>query len=88
VHYTTPTETTTASQRHRRGAAFTIGAGLDKRLIDRFALFGEALYTYGFTSIGQGFVTPGGTCTTASCDVFKNTTLGVIRGGLRVRVGR
>jgi hypothetical protein len=89
VHYTATTGTGDVTQRHRRGAALSLGGGLDKQIVDKFAIFGEALYTYGFTSLGYGFATPGGTCATNSgCDVLKNTTLGVIRGGLRVQMGR
>jgi hypothetical protein len=51
-------------------------------------VFGEALYTYGFTSLGRGIANPGGTCTTNGCDVLKNTVLGTLRGGLRLQVGR
>lgn len=79
-----------AQQQHRVSGEFTLGAGIDKNVIDGFAVFAEALYVYGYTSYGSGFATPGGVCNTAGCDAFRNgnTTLGTIRGGLRVRVGR
>jgi hypothetical protein len=69
---------------------FTVGAGIEKNIFDRYGVFGEALYVYGYTSYGSGFATPGGVCATAGCDAFRNgnTTIGTIRGGLRVRVGR
>ena len=79
-----------AKQQHRVSGEFTIGGGIDKNNFDRYALFGEALYVYGYTSYGSGFATPGGVCNTNGCDAFRNgnTTIGTIRGGLRVRVGR
>jgi hypothetical protein len=88
VHYTSTTGNGNATQRHRRGAALSFGAGLDKQVVDKLGIFGEAMYTYGFTSLGYGFATPGGTCASQTCDVLKNTTLGVIRGGVRVQMGR
>ena len=88
IHYTSPGGSGTASQQHRRGAAITLGGGLDKRLTSRLGVYGEALYTYGFTGLGQGIASPGGNCAANGCDVLKNTTIGVIRGGLRVRMGR
>jgi hypothetical protein len=79
-----------AQQQHRISGEFTIGAGVDKNVVGAVGVFAEALYTYGYTSYGSGFATPGSVCTTAGCDAFSNgnTTLGTIRGGLRVRVGR
>lgn len=89
VHYTAPSGDGSAQQEHRSGLELSIGGGLDKTVYDRWAIFGEALYTYGFTSFGQGLATPTGTCTNSSeCDVLKNTSIGTLRGGLRVRVGR
>jgi len=88
IHYTTTTGASAdAKQQSRSGAEFGIGAGVDKQLFDRYALFAEAMYTYGFTNVGQGLATPTGTCAANGCDVLKNTTLGTIRGGLRVRIG-
>ncbi|MEO6877493.1 MAG: hypothetical protein ABI205_03365 [Gemmatimonadaceae bacterium] len=88
IHYTAPGGDGTTTQQHRRGAALSIGAGLDKHIVQRVAVFGEAVYSYGFTSLGQGLVTPRGTCTSNGCDVLKNTTLGTLRGGLRLQVGK
>ncbi len=88
IHYTSAAGPGTTNQQRRYGGELTIGAGLDKHIIDRWAAFGEALYTYGFTSLGQGFVSPNGNCPSNGCDPLKNTTLGTIRGGLRVRMGR
>ncbi len=88
IHYTAPGGDGTTTQQHRRGAALSIGAGLDKHIVQRVAVFGEALYSYGFTSLGQGLVTPGGTCASNGCDVLKNTTLGTLRAGLRLQVGK
>jgi hypothetical protein len=89
IEYTSATGSASTAEQRRYGGEFTIGAGLDKHVIDRLAVFGEASYTYGFTSLGQGLARPGGTCATSSngCDPLKNTTLGTIRGGLRVHVG-
>jgi hypothetical protein len=90
IEYQSATGTGKAQQQHRVSGEFTVGAGIDKNVIDGFAVFAEALYVYGYTSYGSGFATPGGVCATAGCDAFRNgnTTLGQIRGGLRVRVGR
>jgi len=89
ISYTTSTgETGTAKQQHRSGFAVQGGASIDRQVYDRFAIFGEAAYVYGFTSFGRGFVSPGSTCASNGCDVLKNTSLGTIRGGLRVRMGR
>jgi hypothetical protein len=90
IKYESTSGSGSAKQQHRVSGEFTIGAGVDKNLFDRYALFGEALYVYGYTSYGSGFATPGGVCNTNGCDAFRNgnTTIGTIRGGLRVRVGR
>jgi hypothetical protein len=89
IEYTSATGQATTDEQRRYGGEFTIGGGLDKHIVDRFAVFGEATYTYGFTSLGQGLARPGGTCATVAngCDPLKNTAFGTIRGGLRVRVG-
>jgi hypothetical protein len=87
ISYQTATGPGTTSQRHRTGGAISLGGGVDKQVYGRVALFGEALYTYAFTSLGgQAVATAGGVCST--CDALKNTATGVIRGGLRVRVSR
>lgn len=88
INYTSSTGSGTAQQQHRSGAEFSIGGGLDKTLYDRWAVFGDAMYTYGFTSYGQ-FAAPssGGTCVANTCDLLKNTTIAVVHGGLRVRIG-
>lgn len=88
IHYTTASGPGTTSQQRRYGGDLTIGGGLDKTIVARLGVYGEALYTYGFTSLGQGIATPSGTCPANGCDPLKNTKLGTIRGGLRVRVGR
>lgn len=88
IHYTTATSSGTARQQHRTGLEFSIGAGVDRTIVDRYAIFGEAMYVFGYTSYGGGFTSPGGVCTTSGCDALRNTTIGTIRGGLRVRVGR
>jgi hypothetical protein len=87
ISYVTAEGTTTAQQQHRSGFEVSVGGSVDRQLYDRFALFGEAAYVYGFTRYGA-FTTPNGSCARNNCDVLKNTTLGTIRGGLRVRMGR
>ena len=86
INYTSATGSGTAKQRHRSGAELTIGAGLERHIVDRYGIFAEAAYAYGFTSIGQGAATPGGVCATSSCDILKNTSIATLRGGLSVRV--
>jgi hypothetical protein len=86
INYTTPTGSGSAKQRHRSGAELTIGGGLERHIVDRYGLFAEAEYAYGFTSIGQGTAAPGGLCATSSCDILKNTSIATLRGGLSVRV--
>jgi hypothetical protein len=75
-------------QGHRSGAELALGGSLDRQIYDRFAAYVEAMYVYGYTSYGQGFETPGGTCARSGCDALKNTTFGTLRGGLRVNMGR
>jgi hypothetical protein len=90
IDYTTASGAATADERHRTGPYLSIGGGLDRDLFDRAALFIEALYTYGFTNLDEGLATNSTSiCTTAGgCEAFKNITVGTVRGGLRVRVGR
>lgn len=88
ITYTTAVGTNNAKQQHRSGGSVSIGGGLDKQIYDRFAIFGEAIYTYGYTSFGSGLAGSGSTCLTEGCDLLKNTPLGTLRGGLRVHVGR
>jgi hypothetical protein len=89
ITYSAAGTTSSTAEQRRYGGEFTIGGGLDKRIVDRLAIYGEATYTYGFTGLGQGIARPGGTCATSSngCDPLKNTSLGMIRGGLRVHIG-
>lgn len=84
ITYTAVRGNGTATQQNRQGGAITLTGALDKHIFDRYALFGEAAYTYGFTSWGQ-VAGSGGTCVTNDCDLLKNTPFGVIRGGLRYR---
>jgi hypothetical protein len=88
IHYRSGTDAGNARQQSRSGAELSIGGSLDKTIYDRWAVFGEAAYVYGYTSFGRGLSTPGGQCVSNGCDVLKNTTLGTMRGGLRVRIGR
>lgn len=87
ISYQTATGSATAQQQHRSGFELSLGGSVDRQLYDRYALFGEAAYVYGFTRYGA-FTTPNGSCARNNCDVLKNTTLGTIRAGLRVRIGR
>lgn len=88
IHYVTASSRGTARQQHRTGLEFSIGGGVDRTIVDRYAIFGEAAYVFGYTSYGGGFTSPGGVCATSGCDALRNTTIGTLRGGLRVRVGR
>ncbi|HTE46816.1 MAG TPA: hypothetical protein VK636_16305, partial [Gemmatimonadaceae bacterium] len=87
VSYVAPTGNGSAKQESRSGAELSLTGGLDRQLVGRFALYGEAQYSYGFTSLAR-LATPGGNCSANGCDVLKNTTIGTVRGGLRVRLGR
>jgi hypothetical protein len=88
IDYTTSDGTTgSARSQTRSGAEFSIGGGLDKQIAGRAAIFGEAMYEYGLTGLGHGIAEPGGTCASGQCDVLKNMSLGIVRGGLRVRLG-
>jgi hypothetical protein len=86
IDFDGPTGHGQAKQRHRSGAELTIGGGLERNIFDRYGLFGEVNYAYGFTSIGQGSATPGGLCATGNCDILKNTSIATLRGGLSVRI--
>jgi hypothetical protein len=90
ISYTTTaagTVTTSATQQHRSGAEVSMGGGLDKNLFDRYAIFAEAMWAYGFTSYASGFATPNSSCA-GGCDNERNASFGTVRGGLRVRLGR
>jgi opacity protein-like surface antigen len=80
-----PSASFTAKQQNRTGGAITIMGGLDKHIYDRWAIFAEALYSYAYTSFGQGLGASGSSCVATNCDLLKNTQLGTIRGGIRVR---
>ncbi len=88
IHYDAVAGSGTTSQRRKNGGVISLGLGVDRQLMDRYALFAEAMYMYGFTSLGAGLATPAATCTNDGCDVLKNIAAGTVRGGLRVRVGR
>ena len=77
-----------AKQQNRQGGVVTLAGALDKHIYGRFAVFGEAAYSYGFTSFGQGLAASGSACVAANCDLLKNTQFGSIRGGLRIRANR
>ncbi len=90
VHYVATDGTSgTAAQKGRTGAELSIGAGIDRQIAGPVAAYVEALYRYGFTSVGEGIAAPGSACLQAGgCDALRNTSFGLIRGGLRVRVDR
>lgn len=88
IHYVATSGSGSVKQSHRSGAELSVGGSLDRQVWDRYALFAEASYVYGYTSYGQGFATPGGVCSSSGCDPLKNTTVAVLRGGLRVRMGQ
>lgn len=73
---------------HRSGAELSVGGSIDRHIYDRYGVFGEADYVYGFTSFGQAFTIPNGNCVATTCDPLKNTSVGMVRGGLRVALGR
>lgn len=88
-YVTTGGATGTAEQKGRTGAELSIGGGIDRQIVGRVAAYVEALYRYGFTSVGEGIAAPGSACLQGGgCDALKNTSFGVIRGGLRIRVDR
>ena len=79
--------TGTTKQQTRNGAEVSIGGGLERHFFERFGIFGEADYVYGFTSLGRSAATPGSICASGNgCDVLKNTSVGTIRGGLSVKL--
>jgi hypothetical protein len=79
---------TKVKYQHRSGAELSIGGSIDRHVYDRYGLFAEAAYTYGFTSFGQAFSVPTANCANTACDPLKNTSVGTVRGGLRVGLGR
>jgi hypothetical protein len=87
IRYTGAAGNGTTKQQHRSGGEVAIGGSLDKHIYDRFAIFGEAMYVYGYTRFG-GYGTPTGVCATSGCDALSNTTVTTLRGGLRVRLMR
>jgi hypothetical protein len=88
IRYTGTTGSGTTKQQHRSGGEIAIGGGLDKHIYDRFAIFGEGMYVYGYTRFGAGYGTPTGACAASGCDALRNTTVTTLRGGLRVRIMR
>ena len=78
-----PTGSGTANQLRRRGAAFTFGGGLDKHIVDRYAIFAEAVYTTASRASVRASRRRAARASNTQCDVLKNTAFGVLRGGLR-----
>ncbi len=88
IRYSGSAGSGTTKQQHRSGGELAIGGGLDKHIYDRFAVFGEGMYVYGYTRFGGGYGTPTGVCAASGCDALRNTTVATLRGGLRVRLMR
>jgi hypothetical protein len=86
VTYTAASGNGTTKQQTRNGAELSIGGGLERDFAQRFGIFGEADYVYGFTSLGQSSATPGGICASNGCDVLKNTSVTTLRGGLSIKI--
>jgi hypothetical protein len=86
ISYTAASGNGTTKQTNRNGAEVSIGGGLERGFAERFGIFAEADYVYGFTSLGQSSATPGGICATNGCDVLKNTSVASLRGGLSVKL--
>jgi len=80
--------TGTARSRSKSGPSGNIGIGLDGPFIGRTALFGEALYAYGWSSDNILSQSASSRCGGNVCDTFKSTQATMIRGGVRVRLGR
>jgi hypothetical protein len=88
VTYLSASGNGSAKQQSRSGGEISISGALDRQIVGRFAIYGEAHYLYGFTSLGRFAATPGGNCAANGCDVLKNTPMATLRGGLRVRLGQ
>lgn len=86
VDYVSASGNGSAKQQSRSGGEISISGTLDRQIVDRVAIYGEAQYLYGFTSLGRFSATPGGNCAANGCDVLKNTPVATLRGGLRVRL--
>lgn len=87
VKYTSTATTgeSTVKQTHRSGAELSFGGSVDRQVYDRWAVYAEAAYVFGYTSYGR-YATPTGVCA-AGCDPLKNTTVGALRAGVRMRAG-
>jgi hypothetical protein len=87
ISYTAASGDGSTKQQTRNGAEVSIGGGLERDFAQRFGIFGEADYVYGFTSLGRSAATPGSICASGNgCDVLKNTSVTTIRGGLSVKL--
>ena len=80
--------TGTARTRGKNGPSASIGVGLDGPVIGRTALFAEAVWAYGWSSDNYLSQSAGSRCTGNVCDTFKSTQAAMLRGGVRVRLGR
>jgi len=87
ISYTAASGNGTVKQQNRTGAELSIGAGLQRHVVDRVFVFADAAYVYGLTSLGRSSATPGGVCGGAnSCDVLKNTAVTNLRVGVSTRI--
>jgi hypothetical protein len=78
----------TARSRRKNGPAANIGLSLDGPTFARAALFADALFAYGWSSDNYLSRSATSRCGGNTCDAFKSTQTTMIRGGVRVRVGR
>ena len=86
IHYTSTTrhDGTVKQSASRAAPSWRSAASLDRQIYDRFGVYVEAAYVYGYTSYGGGFGTPDEHLQRMACDPLKNTTVATMRGGLRV----
>ena len=80
--------TGSARSRSKSGPSGNIGIGLDGPFIGRTAIFGEAVYAYGWSSDNILSQSASSRCGGNVCDTFKSTQATMIRGGVRVRIGK
>jgi hypothetical protein len=78
----------TARTRGKSGPSANIGLAVDGPFIGRTALFAEALYAYGWSSDNQLSRSASSRCGGNVCDTFKSTQTTLLRGGVRLRLGR
>ena len=80
--------TGSARSRGKSGPSGNIGIGIDGPFIGRTAIFGEGVYAYGWSNDNILSQSANSRCGGNVCDTFKSTQATMIRGGVRVRLGR